>query len=89
VASNMSVVETVDDVRGVLVKMKLGHPVSRAFTAAVIVGGVAFIAGLPKAAFRDNGSMRPYRRLSADPEATDAHFLLVPLVAATAVYLFT
>ena len=82
-------VEVVDDVRGILVKLGLGQPVSRAFVVGSVVGGVAYLAGLPKQSFRDDGSMKPLKALSPEPDATNLHFLLIPVGVATAVFLFT
>ena len=85
----MSVVEGVSDIRGVLVTLGLGQPISRAFVVGSIAGGVAYLAGLPKMAFRDDGSMKPLKALSPEPDATNIHFLLVPVAAAGAAFLFT
>ena len=85
----MGTVQTVDDMRGVLVKLGLGQPVSRAFVVAAVAAGIAYIGGFPKASFREDGSMKPLKDLSPEPDATTTHFLLVPTVAAAAAYLFT
>ncbi len=85
----MGTVQTVDDMRGVLVKLGLGQPVSRAFVIATAVAGIAYIGGFPKASFREDGSLKPLKYLSPEPDATTTHFLLVPTVAAAAAYLFT
>ena len=45
--------------RGVMVHMGLGEPISRAFVAGAIVGAVTLAAKFPKEAFRDDGSMKP------------------------------
>lgn len=82
-------VQQVSDVRGVLVKMGLGQPISRAFVAASVVGGVAFLAKMPKVSFREDGSMKPFEALSAEPDATKLHFLFVPVAAGVAAFLFT
>ena len=74
---------------GVLVHMGLGQPMSRGFVAGAVVGAVGLVAKLPSAAFREDGSMKPLALLSEDPDATNSHFLLVPVVAALAVFLFT
>lgn len=74
-------------VRGALVALGLGTPFKRAFVAGVLVGIVAFTAGLPKSAFTDAGELRPQRGLSNDPEATNYHFLAVPLSAALITFL--
>ncbi len=85
----MSTFERVDDLRGILVKVGLGQPVSRAFVIGTVAAGVAYIAKFPGAAFREDGSMKPLKLLSPEPDATTTHFLLVPLIAAGAAYLFT
>jgi len=85
----VSAVEEVNDVRGVLVKMGLGKPQSRAMCGGILAAGVLLLAGRPKAAFREDGSMRPFKPLSAEPDATYTHFLLGPIAIAAACYLFT
>ena len=74
-------------VRGAMVALGLGTPLRRAFVVGIVVGIVAFTAGLPKSAFTDAGELRPQRGLSNDPQATDYHFLAVPLSAALITYL--
>tara|TARA_X000000368_G_scaffold418069_1_gene416405 strand:- start:1428 stop:1685 length:258 start_codon:yes stop_codon:yes gene_type:complete len=85
----MSAFEAITDVRGMLVKLGLGHPISRAFVAGVGAAGAAFVVKYPGESFRDDGSIKPLKWLSPSPDATNTHFLLVPAVAAGAVYLFT
>ena len=85
----MAEVAVVDDMRGVLVKVGLGQPTSRAFVVATAAAGIAYLAGFPKASFREDGSLKPLKYLSPEPDATTTHFLLVPTVAAAAAYLFT
>lgn len=85
----MSAFEEVFGVRGLLVKMGLGAPSSRAFVAGGITAAVLFATTTPKAAFTDEGEMRPWSVLSPHPSATQVHFLAYPLGVATAVYLFT
>ena len=85
----MSTFEAVTDLRGILVRLGLGRPASRAFVAGTLAAGVAYVAKYPAEAFRDDGSMKPLKYLSPTPDATNTHFLLVPVVAASAVYLFT
>ena len=84
-----SVVETVDDLRGILVKVGLGQPTSRAFVAGTAAAGLAYLAKFPKQAFREDGSMKPLQALSAAPDATNTHFLLLPVAAAAVTFLFT
>ena len=74
-------------VRGALVALGLATPFRRAFVVGTLVGIVAFTAGLPKSAFTEAGELRPQRGLSNDPQATDYHFLVVPLTAAFITYL--
>lgn len=81
--------ETIEGARGVLVKIGLGQPSSRAFVAAVAVGITAYAFKLPGAAFGEDGELRPLKGLSKAPNATYAHFLAVPIVAGTACYLFS
>jgi len=85
----MSRVEVVDDWRGMMVRMGLGQPSARAFVAASITTGMAYIAKYPKAAFREDGSIKPLKGLSPDMDATSTHFLLLPVAVGTAVFLFT
>mgnify|MGYP001177021870 CR=1 FL=1 len=85
----MAEVKVVDDVRGVLVKVGLGQPSARAFCIGAIAAGLAYLGGFPKTSFREDGSMKPLKYLSPEPDATTTHFLLVPLIAATAGYLCT
>lgn len=75
--------------RGVLVHMGLGQPATRAFVVGAVAGAVALAVKFPAAAFREDGSMKPLSVLSAEPDATNTHFLLVPVVAAAAAFLFT
>ena len=82
-------VETVDDVRGILVRMGLAQPISRAFVIGVTVAGLAYLAKYPKEAFREDGSMKPHKALSPEPDATYTHFLLAPVGAAAIGFLFT
>ena len=85
----MSTVEVVNGTRGILVKLGLGQPSARAFVVGTAAAGLAYIGGFPKASFREDGSMKPLKYLSPEPDATTTHFLLVPTVAAAAAYLFT
>ena len=82
-------VEEVTNIQGIMVKMGLAQPLSRAFVVGTIVAGVSFAAKYPVAAFREDGTIRPPGYLSADPEATNAHFLVLPVVAAATAFLFT
>jgi len=76
--------------RGMMVHMGLGSPTSRALSVAITVGGASYAMGYPRKAFRRDGSMRPFAPLSAESDATVSdHFLLIPVVAGTAAFLFT
>lgn len=85
----MGTFESVNGVAGILVKVGLGQPINRAFVAGTTAAGLAFLATFPKESFRSDGSLKPFKGLSAEVDSTYTHFLLVPVVAATAVYLFT
>jgi hypothetical protein len=85
----MQTQEVIEGWRGVAVSMGLKHPISRAITAGVVAGGVCYLSKYPSSAFQRDGSMRPHRALSADPSATDRHFILTPLCVAIAVSLLT
>ena len=82
-------IEEVTDVRGQLVKLGLGQPTSRAYVGGTVAAGLLYLTSTPKAAFREDGTIRPFKPLSADPDATYTHFLLGPLAIAAAFYLFT
>ena len=85
----MSTVEVTEGIRGTLVKLGLAQPSSRAFVIGVTTAGLLYLAGRPKASFREDGTMKPCRLLSPEPDATITHFLLFPVSAAVAGYLFT
>lgn len=78
-----------EGIRGTLVELGLGTPSSRAFVIGVTAAGLLYLAGRPKASFREDGTMKPCRLLSPEPDATMTHFLLCPVGAAVAGYLFT
>ncbi len=85
----MTEVQTVNGLRGILVKCGLAQPCSRAFVAGVTAAGLLYIAGKPNAAFREDGSMKPFNLLSSELDATTTHFLLLPSAVAIAAFLFT
>ena len=85
----MSTIYEVNDWKGMMVKMGLGTPGPRALVAATVVGGVALLAKWPSGSFREDGSMKAFKPLSPEVDATNKHFLLVPLGAAAFAYLFT
>lgn len=73
----------------IAVKCGLGKPSARCFVAGVTVASVLYFAGQPRSAFTEEGKVRPFTPLSPGPDGTYNHFLVAPLAAATAVYLFT
>ncbi|AUL80787.1 hypothetical protein [Pleurochrysis sp. endemic virus 1b] len=79
----------VTDTRGAMVALGLGNPVTRAFVAGSIAAGVAYSSSFPQAAFREDGTIKPFKWVSPEPDATLTHFLLFPLVVAGATFLFT
>ena len=44
---------------------------------------------MPACFYEEDGSIKPFRPLSPELNATDVHFFLVPLGAAVVAYLFT
>ena len=80
---------TVDNTYGLLVKLGLGQPSARAVAAGAVASLVAYGFKFPTTSFRRDGTMKPMKALSAAPDATNTHFLLVPVTAATVAYLFT
>ena len=83
------VFETIEGPMGVMVKLGLGKPSARGCTAAAVAAMVAYALKFPQTSFRRDGTMKPFKPLSQAPDATTAHFLLIPVVAGTACYLFT
>ena len=76
--------------REVLVSLGLGHPSARAFVAGVATTGLFYFAKFPTGAFRDDGTVRPFGPLTPGPDGvTEKHFLVAPVLIATAVYLCT
>lgn len=85
----MSTGDIVEGIPGVLVKVGLGQPMSRAFVAGAIVGAAAYALRMPETSFDEDGNMRPFKGTSNSPYATYSHFLIVPLTAAGLAYVFT
>ena len=79
----------IEGLRGILVKVGLANPSSRAFVAGVAVGIGAYALKCPSQCFDEDGQMRPLALVSSAPTATNTHFLAVPLAAAAVAYLFT
>lgn len=74
---------------GVMVALGLGQPSARGITAASVAALAAYAFKFPRASFRQDGTMKPFKPLSPAPDATTTHFLLVPVIAGTTVFLFT
>tara|TARA_B110001450_G_scaffold79668_1_gene75548 strand:- start:434 stop:691 length:258 start_codon:yes stop_codon:yes gene_type:complete len=85
----METTPNITDTRGIMVYAGLASPAARAFVAGTIAGIGCYALGMPRAAFDDEGRMRPLSLVSASPEATLQHFLVVPVATAAAVFLFT
>jgi hypothetical protein len=74
----------------ILVHFGLGQPSARAFVAGVAATGIFYFANFPAGAFRDDGTVRPFKPLTPGPDGvTEKHFLVAPLLIATAVFLVT
>lgn len=89
---NMPVSEqpVIEGWRGVMVAAGMGTPAKRAVTAMLATGAVAYAMKYPAAAFRQDGTMRPARITGARAaDATDRHFLLMPLAVGALVFVFT
>ena len=82
-------IEVVDSLPALLVKMGLGTQRSRACVGAAVASLVAYAFKMPSCAFRKDGTLKPYAPVSFEPDATHAHFLLVPVVAAGICYYCT
>ena len=83
------VFETIEGPMGVAVKLGLAKPASRGMCAAAIAAMAAYALKYPRQSFRRDGTMKPFKPLSPDPDATTTHFLLIPVAAGTIAYLFT
>jgi hypothetical protein len=68
----------------------MGSAWSRCFVAGVGVAALLYCVGFPKEGFREDGSIRPCSLLTPGPDGVlSKHFLVAPLVVATAVVLFS
>ena len=79
----------VETVRDILVTVGLGTSARRATAMLGISLALAYIARKPSGAFTEDGSIRPFKGISQDPEATYQHFLVVPVALAVATYVFS
>ena len=83
------VFETIEGPMGVAVKLGLAKPAARGMCAAAVAAMAAYALKFPRQSFRRDGTMKPFKPLSAEPDATTTHFLLIPVAAGTFCYLFT
>ena len=76
------------ELRGALVTLGLGSPTARGIAALSILGITLYASKLPYSAFDDEGAMKIWKPLSlkAD-EGCWCHFLVLPVVLSTAVFL--
>ena len=72
-----------------LALLGLAQPSSRAFVAATLAGTLSYVTKTPECFYEEDGSIKPFRPLSAELNATDFHFCLLPLGAAAVAFLFT
>lgn len=72
-----------------MVNIGLESPLKRAAALGTLTAMWCYTAGLPQAAFREDGTLAPWKPLSGDPEATLQHFLVLPVGVAITAYLFT
>lgn len=81
---------SINGYRGLMVYLGLASPLSRAFVAGASVAAIQYVTKTPGAAFDEDGAIRQWSLVSPQsPEATDQHFLILPIGVASAVYLFT
>lgn len=83
------VYEVIEGPRGMMVKLGLGSPGARAITSAALAATVAYAVGFPASSFNKDKSLKYWSLVKPGPDSTHAHFLVVPLVVGTAVFLFT
>jgi hypothetical protein len=88
-AGNYGIATKVETVRDILVTVGLGTSMRRATAMLGISLALAYVARKPEGAFAEDGSMRPFKLISQDPEATYQHFLVVPVAVAAATYVFS
>jgi len=73
-----------------MVYLGLASPLARAFVAGSGVAAIQYVTKTPNAAFDEDGAIRQWSLVyPQNPEATDQHFLILPLGVAAVVYLFT
>tara|TARA_Y100000748_G_scaffold36550_1_gene27082 strand:+ start:57 stop:329 length:273 start_codon:yes stop_codon:yes gene_type:complete len=81
---------SINGYRGLMVYLGLASPLSRAFVAGASVAAIQYVTKTPSAAFDEDGAIRQWSLVfPQSPEATDQHFLILPIGVASAVYLFT
>lgn len=79
----------IDGWKGKAAMLGLGKPEARGCLCAVAIGVAAYLAAQPSVCFTAEGRVRPFKALSSEPDATYAHFLLLPLGVGLAVTLFS
>lgn len=87
--SGVGVVETVNTYPDLMVKLGLATPSSRAFVAGSVAVGLAYLAGYPKTAFRENGTLKPIGFMGSGPTKGTPDFLYLPVAVAAAAFLLT
>ena len=83
-----AVVETVNTYPDMMVKLGMASPMSRAFTAGSLAGGLAYLSGYPRAAFGEIGGVKPGRGPGGGI-GPGAQFLYLPLGVAAAAFLLS
>lgn len=75
--------EVVTDWRGIMVKMGMQYPSRRAFVAFVFAAGLLYVAGLPRAAFDEEGNIKRFAPINVGPDDVRCkHFLVAPVCCA-------
>lgn len=80
---------TVNTYADLMVKLGLATPMSRAFVAGSTAVGLAYLAGYPKTAFRDNGTLKPFGFMGSGPDKGTPDFLYLPVAVAAVAFLCT
>ena len=79
----------IEGFRGMMVYLGLGSPIQRAVVAGALVGGISYLAKSPREAFDEDGRLKKWSPMTIGENTTDTHFLMCPILAATAVFVFT
>ena len=70
----MSEGDVIKGIPGMLVKLGMATPMSRAFVAASLTGVAAYGLGMPRGAFDEDGELRPLRGLAMSPHEEISEF---------------